>query len=296
MLYRTLGPSGMQVSLLGYGGWALGKKGWPGVDEKEARKTLEACIGQGINFFDTAPVYGFGRSEQVLGEALSGMRQQIIIATKCGLRWDEQGYVKHNLSADSIAWEIERSLRRLRTDYIDLYQIHWPDRHTPLEESLKKLSELQAQGIIRHIGVSNFSPKLLEQALSLAPVVSVQEPYNMLQREAEEALLPLCRRHCLGFICYSPLAQGMLAGNLGTAFKPGRHDVRRLNPLYRNRELFAAGLALAKKNQPGPAAAALAFVAQQEAVSTMLVSMTQRKHLAENYAALVHAGGWQSRD
>ncbi len=98
MLYRALGLSGMQVSLLGYGGWALGKKGWPGVDEKEARKTLEACIGQGINFFDTAPVYGFGRSEEVLGEALSGMRQQVIIATKCGLRWDDRGYVKHNLS------------------------------------------------------------------------------------------------------------------------------------------------------------------------------------------------------
>jgi aryl-alcohol dehydrogenase-like predicted oxidoreductase len=280
----------MQVSLLGYGGWALGKKGWPGVDEKEARKTLEACIEKGINFFDTAPVYGFGRSEEVLGEALSGMRQQIIIATKCGLRWDDRGYVKHNLSRDSIAWEIERSLQRLRTEYIDLYQIHWPDRHTPLEDTLEKLIELQAQGLIRHIGVSNFSPELLEKARAFAPVVSVQEPYNMLQREAEEAVLPLCRRLGLGFICYSPLAQGLLGNALSPDFRPGRHDVRRLNPLYRNRELFAAGMALVEKNQPDPAAAALAFVAQQAAVSTMLVSMTQRKHLAANCTALLHAG------
>lgn len=290
MLYRTLGPSGMKVSLLGYGGWALGKKGWPGVDEKEAGKTLEACIGQGINFFDTAPVYGFGRSEEVLGEALSGMRQQVIIATKCGLRWNDRGSVKHNLSQDSIAWEIEQSLQRLRTDYIDLYQIHWPDTHTPLEETMKKLTELQAQGVIRHIGVSNFSPELLEKARALAPVVSVQEPYNMLQREAEAAVLPLCRRLGLGFICYSPLAQGLLSNTLSPDFKPGRHDVRRLNPLYRNPELFTAGMALVEKNQPDPAAAALAFVARQEAVSTMLVSMTQQKHLAENCTALLHAG------
>jgi aryl-alcohol dehydrogenase-like predicted oxidoreductase len=280
----------MQVSLLGYGGWALGKKGWPGVDEKEARKTLEACIGQGINFFDTAPVYGFGRSEEVLGDVLSGLRQQVIIATKCGLRWDERGYVKHNLSSDSISWEIERSLRRLRTDYIDLYQIHWPDRHTPLEETLGKLVELQAQGVIRHIGVSNFSRELLEKARALARIVSVQEPYNMLQRGAEAELLPLCRRLGLGFICYSPLAQGLLGNGLSPDFKPGRHDVRRLNPLYRNREVFAAGMALAKKIKPA-AAAALAFIARQEAVSTILVSMTQRKHLAENCTSLLRADG-----
>jgi aryl-alcohol dehydrogenase-like predicted oxidoreductase len=288
MLYRTLGQSGMQVSLLGYGGWAMGKKGWPGVDEKEARKTLEACIEMGINFFDTAPVYGFGHSEEVLGEALGSLRQQIIIATKCGLRWNDRGYVKHNLTRDSIAWEIEHSLRRLKTDYIDLYQMHWPDHQTPLEETLEKLKELKAQGVIRHIGVSNFSRELLEQARALAPIVSVQEPYNMLQRGAEAALLPLCRQLSLGFICYSPLAQGILGGNLCAAFKPGRHDIRRLNPLYRNREAFGAGMALVEKYHPDPAAAALAFVARQEAVSTILVSMTQRKHLAENCASLLH--------
>jgi aryl-alcohol dehydrogenase-like predicted oxidoreductase len=282
MLYKTLGPSGMQVSLLGYGGWALGKKGWPGVDEKEALKTLEACIGQGINFFDTAPVYGFGRSEELIGETLAGIRPQIIIATKCGLRWDDRGRIKHNLTGDSIRWELEQSLRRLKTDYIDLYQIHWPDRHTPLEETLETLTALNVQGVIRHIGLSNFSPQLLKKALTLAAIVSVQQPYNMLQREAEAALLPLCSQLGIGFICYSPLAQGLLGGSLSEDFKPGRHDVRRLNPLYRNRETFQAAIALVKNITPCPAAQSLAFAARQEAVSTLLVSMTRRAHLVEN--------------
>ena len=289
MHYRTLGPSNIQVSLLGYGSWALGKKGWPGIDEKEAVKTLEACIGQGINFFDTAPIYGFGRSEELLGEALSCIRPQVIIATKCGLRWDDRGYVRHDLSRNSILWEIEQSLRRLKTDYIDLYQIHWPDRRTPLEETLETLAELKEQGVIRHIGVSNFTPELLEKALAIGSIVSVQQPYNMLQREAETAMLPLCRRHGIGFICYSPLAQGLLGGSIRYDFKPGRHDVRRLNPLYRNREIFQAGIALVENMKPCPAAESLAFVARQADVTTMLVSMTRRSHLSENCRTITSA-------
>jgi len=276
----------MQVSLLGYGGWALGKKGWPGVDEKEARKTLEAAIDRGVNFFDTAPIYGFGRSEEVLGEVLLGMRQKIFIATKCGLRWDGRGYVKHDLTAASITWELEQSLKRLKTDYIDLYQIHWPDKNTPLEETLEALCRMQQQGVIRQIGVCNFTAELILQALGHAAIASVQQLYNMLERDAEAAILPLCRDQHLGFICYSPLAQGLLAGNFTRDYKPGRHDVRRLNPLYRNREAFAAGIALVENSSSSPAAEALAFVARQEAVCTLLVSMTQRKHLSENCSAL----------
>ena len=286
MEYRLLGNSGMQVSLLGYGGWALGKKGWPGVDETEARRTLEAAIDRGINFFDTAPIYGFGHSEEVLGDVLSGMRQRVFIATKCGLRWDDRGYVKHDLTADSITLELEQSLKRLKTNYIDLYQIHWPDKNTPLEETLGALSSLQKQGVIRHIGVCNFTAELILQTLGHTDIASVQQLYNMLQREAEAAILPLCRDHSLGFICYSPLAQGLLAGNFTSDYKPGRHDVRRLNPLYRNREAFEAGIAVVEKTKSSPASEALAFIARQEAVSTLLVSMTKRQHLSENCSAL----------
>jgi aryl-alcohol dehydrogenase-like predicted oxidoreductase len=286
MRYRALGSSGLQVSLLGYGGWALGKKGWPGVDEKEALATLEAAIAGGINFFDTAPIYGFGRSEEVLGGALSGMRQKIFIATKCGLRWDGRGHVRHDLTADSITWELEQSLKRLKTDYIDLYQIHWPDKNTPFEETLEALGTLKKQGVIRHIGLCNFSAELIMQALGHAAIASVQQLYNMLERDVEAAILPLCSDHNLGFICYSPLAQGLLAGNFNREYKPGSRDVRRLNHLYRNREAFEAGIALVEKIKPRPAAESLAFVARQQAVSTMLVSMTQRRHLEENCRAL----------
>jgi aryl-alcohol dehydrogenase-like predicted oxidoreductase len=286
MHYKPLGLTGMQVSLLGYGGWALGKKGWPGVDEREALSTLEAAIASGINFFDTAPIYGFGRSEEVLGDALSGMRQKIFIATKCGLRWDDRGHVRHDLTADSIMWEIEQSLKRLKTDYIDLYQIHWPDKTTPIEKILITLCTLKKQGVIRHIGLCNFTAELITQALCHAPIASVQQRYNMLERDAEADILTLCGDHHLGFICYSPLAQGLLAGNFTRDYTPGSRDVRRLNPLYRNREAFEAGIALVEKIKPRPAAEALAFVARQQAVSTMLVSMTQRRHLAENCRAL----------
>jgi len=286
MHYKPMGLTGMQVSLLGYGGWALGKKGWPGVDEKEARSTLEAAIASGINFFDTAPIYGFGRSEEVLGDALSGMRRNIFIATKCGLRWDDRGHVQHNLTTNSITWELEQSLRRLKTDYIDLYQIHWPDKNTPIEETLEALGKLKAQGVVRHIGLCNFTAELIRQALRHAAIASVQQLYNMLERDAEAAILPLCHDHNLGFICYSPLAQGLLAGNFTGDYKPGSRDVRRLNPLYRNREAFDAGIALVEKIKSRPAAESLAFVARQQAVSTILVSMTQRRHLKENCRAL----------
>ncbi len=286
MNYRPLGKTGMQVSLLGYGGWALGTKGWPGVDEKEAVKTLEGAIDRGINFFDTAPIYGFGRSEEILGDVLPGKRQHIFLATKCGLRWDNRGYVKHDLTADSIRWELDQSLRRLKTDYIDLYQIHWPDKNTPLEETLKALCALRSEGCIRHIGVSNFTAENIEKALGHTGIASVQQQYNMLQRDAESSILPICRDRSLGFICYSPLAQGLLAGKFSRDYKPGKRDVRRHNPLFRSRDAFEAGITLVEKAGSCPAAQALAFVACQEAVSTMLVSMTQRRHLLENCKAL----------
>lgn len=289
MDYRPLGTTGMRVSLLGYGGWALGKKGWPDVDEKEAVRTLEAAVDKGVNFFDTAPMYGFGRSEEIIGEVLAGRRRDIFLATKCGLRRDGRGQVKHDLSPDSINREFDQSLRRLKTDYIDLYQVHWPDKHTPLEDTLEALAVLQAQGAIRHIGVCNFSAGLIAETLRHASIASVQQLYNMLQRDAEGEIMPLCSRLGLGFIAYSPLAQGLLAGNFNADYRPGSRDVRRLNPLYRNREAFVSGLAHVAGMGSRPAAAALAFVARQPAVSTVLVSMTRRRHLEENCSALARA-------
>lgn len=286
MQYRRLGKSDLQVSLLGYGAWALGKKGWPDVDEREARNALETCLEHGINFFDTAPVYGFGRSEERLGEILSGVRHQVILATKCGLRWDNRGRVFHDLSSDALHSDIHASLARLKTDYIDLYQIHWPDRRTPLQETMETLNSLKAQGIIRHIGVCNFTAELLTEARQYSDITSVQCLYNMLQQDAAKDLLPCCREHGLGVLCYSPLAQGILGGKFRDDFKPGKHDIRHLNPLFKNTKRFRDAVAFSQSLPEPPAAAALGFLAGQAGVSSILVSMTRPEHVLENIKAI----------
>lgn len=282
MEYRKLGKSNLKISLLGYGAWALSKKGWGDVDPKEAARTVEQAVEHGINFFDTAPVYGFGKSEQLLGELLSPVRNKVLIATKCGLRWNDRGRIFHDLSRDSLLREIDTSLERLKTDYIDLYQIHWPDKKTALSETLDTLTELKNSGTVRHIGVSNFNLTLLEQAAGLADITALQSRYNLLQRDAETELLPYCRQNNIGFVCYSPLAQGILSGKIKPDFKPGRQDVRRLNPLFRNREVFCRSMAFVKRLPQPPALSALKFLSKTDGVTSILVSMTRIKHLLEN--------------
>lgn len=287
MRYTKLGQSDLNVSLLGYGAWALGKKGWPGVDEQEAVRTIELALNHGVNFFDTAPVYGFGRSEEMLGEVLNAVRKSVILATKCGLRRDDRGRVFHDLSRDAIYKDIEGSLKRLKTDYIDLYQIHWPDKKRPLEETFKTLNSLREQNIIRYIGVCNFNIVLLKHAMTLGEIISIQNVYNMLQKDVETEHLPFCRTQELGFICYSPLAQGILAGGITDGFKPGKHDIRRLNPLFRNKIKLLECIAFTRTLPHPPASAALSFLARQQGVSSILVSMTRRTHLLENIRALI---------
>lgn len=286
MQYRQLGSSGLTVSRIGCGTWALGGRGWGAHNEREARAALEACFEGGINFFDTAPVYGFGRSEQVLGEALKSVRSRVILATKCGLVWNDSGQVRHDLSRASLRRDLEASLQRLQTDYIDLYQIHWPDRRTPLADTIDELLGFQRSGAVRHIGVCNFSEQLLQNACGLASVVSIQQLYNLLQQDEARDVLPLCREHSLGFIAYSPLAQGVLAGEMGPDARPGLRDVRRRNPLYRDPERFEQAVRFAAR-LPRPAAhAALGFLFEQPEITCALVGMTRREHVAANIAAL----------
>jgi aryl-alcohol dehydrogenase-like predicted oxidoreductase len=282
MEYRKLGQSNLEVSLIGYGGWALSGKGWGDVNKKEALETVEKSIENGINFFDTAPVYGFGKSEELLGILLSSVRKKVIIATKCGLRWDDRGRVFHDLTRDAVLRDIESSLARLKTDYIDLYQIHWPDKKTELNETLDTLNELKKDGVIRFIGLSNFNTELLGKATDLAEITSLQALYNMLQRDAEREFLPFCKKNRVGFICYSPLAQGILSGKINEDFKPGRHDVRRFNPLFRSRDKFRECIAFTKELSSSTGFKALKFLADKEEVSSILISMTKVKHLMEN--------------
>jgi aryl-alcohol dehydrogenase-like predicted oxidoreductase len=278
MIYRRLGKSDSKISVLGFGCWALAKHGWKDVNQEEAIKTLEKSVDIGINFFDTAPIYGFGKSEELVGEVLKGNRKNVLIATKCGLRWSKFGKVSHDLSRDSIKYEVEASLKRLKTDYIDLYQIHWPDDKTPLSKVFSSLEELKREGVIKNIGVSNFNLGLLKEACELSDVVSVQEQYNLLQRGVEDSILPFCIEKSIGFMAYSPLAQGILSGKVGKEYKLGKNDVRRFNPLFRDREAFEK----VEKLEKPLAKTALKYVLEKEGVSSVLVSMTKIRHLLEN--------------
>ena len=219
MQTRQLGNSDLHITPVGYGAWAIGGSGWQFAwghqDDEESVGAIHRSLELGVNWIDTAAVYGLGHSEEVVARALkswSGPRPYVF--TKCGLRWDSNGQVQKVLSADSLRGEVEDSLRRLGTEVIDLYQIHWPpDPDSPvLEEGWTTLADLKREGKVRWIGVSNFSVQQLRRAQSVAPVTSLQPPYSLLHREVEGEILPFCRRENIGVIVYSPMASGLLTG------------------------------------------------------------------------------------
>lgn len=215
MKTRTLGRNGPKLTVIGFGAWAIGGSwafGWGASDDKESIKAIHRGLDLGINWIDTAAVYGLGHSEELVSQALRGIRNEVFIATKCGMVWNEQGVVTKSLKPESIRREVEASLRRLQTDHIDLYQFHWPDPDTPVEDSWKTMADLKREGKIRYIGVSNFSVAELERCQSIAPVQSLQPPYNMLRRDVEKDLLPFCGRNGIGVVVYSPMASGLLTG------------------------------------------------------------------------------------
>ncbi len=227
MEYRRLGSSDLNISVIGYGAWGIGGAPfWSNEGDDPSLKSIKKAYDLGINFFDTAPVYGFGHSERLIGKALKPVRDKVIIATKCGLVWDREqlGSIKKVAKRDSILKEINQSLERLDTDYIDLYQVHWPDVDTPQEETMQALMEIQQQGKIRHIGVSNYNVQQMQDCLKVGPVVSLQPEYSLLQRKIEKEIVPFCLVHDIGIIAYSPLASGVLTGkyNAQTKFKDWR--------------------------------------------------------------------------
>jgi aryl-alcohol dehydrogenase-like predicted oxidoreductase len=212
---KRLGHSDLFITPIGFGAWAIGGDGWEfgwgEQDDKASVNAIHRALDLGVNWIDTAAVYGMGHSEQVVAHALrtwSGPRPYIF--TKCGLRWDEQGYVHRSLYANSIRSECEDSLRRLNVDVIDLYQIHWPTEE--LEEGLGTMARLQKEGKVRWIGVSNFDVDELRRAQMIAPITSLQPPYSLVRREVEQEILPYCRSYGLGVIVYSPMASGLLTG------------------------------------------------------------------------------------
>ncbi|MBI3793311.1 MAG: aldo/keto reductase [Nitrospinae bacterium] len=210
----------MSVSRLAFGAWQIGGPPfWKSTDDDTAIKTIEAALECGINFFDTAPVYGLGHSEELIGMALKKHRDKVFIATKCGLLWDAQEKIHRSLKQDSIREEVADSLRRLGLDYIDLYQIHFPSPDDPIEKAIETLAELKAEGKIRAIGVSNFDVPTLKKAVGVARVDTLQPKYNLLERDAEKELLPFCLENNIAVTAYSPLASGLLTGKYTSAHK-----------------------------------------------------------------------------
>jgi len=220
MKYRELGNTGMKFSEIAFGAWQIGGAPfWESKGDKVSKEAIEAALVSDINIFDTAPVYGFGRSEELIGEVLKPHRDNIFIATKCGLRWKKEDLstLYRDLKPKSIREEVEISLRRLKTDRIDLYQIHWPSSDDPIGPTMDELAKLKHEQKIMAIGVSNFDLPLLREAVKIAPVDSIQPKYNLLERDIENELLPFCREEGIGVLAYSPLASGLLSGKYNSA-------------------------------------------------------------------------------
>lgn len=212
MQRRRLGKSNLDVSVVGLGTWAMGDDFFGSVDDNQSIEAIQSAIDSGINFIDTAPAYGAGHSEEVVGRAIKGRREEVVLATKVGIVRTPDGGFERNLQPESIRQEVEDSLRRLGVDTIDLYQIHWPDPKTPMEDSLEALVKIREQGKFRYLGVSNFDTSQMTEAEKQAGIVSLQPQYSLLVREAEDDLLPFCREHNLGVLSYGTLAGGILTG------------------------------------------------------------------------------------
>jgi len=237
----------IKMSRVAIGTWAIGGWMWGGTDEAESVSTIRAALDHGINLIDTAPAYGFGRSEEIVGKAIgeAGLRSRVLIATKVGLEWDN-GKVFRNASRARLMQEVEDSLRRLRTDTIDIYQVHWPDPLVAIEETAEAMHALFRQGKIRAIGVSNFSIEQIEQFRRVAPLHVLQSPYNLFERGIEAGLLPYCRKNGIAMLGYGALCRGLLAGRMrpDTVFKGD--DLRRIDPKFQAPR-FAQYLAAVQK-------------------------------------------------
>ncbi len=218
---RQLGNSDMQLTAIGFGAWAIGggdwQYAWGSQDDNESIGAIQRALDSGVNWIDTAAVYGLGHSEEVVAKALHGRAKKPFVFTKCSLPWSHQAskkdrVIQHSLKRDSIRAELEASLRRLRMEAVDLYQIHWPNPEQDIEEGWETLARLKEEGKARHIGVSNFSVAQMKRVAKIAPITSLQPPYSMLNRWVEQEILPYCEQHAIGVINYSPMLSGMLTG------------------------------------------------------------------------------------
>ena len=234
----NIGSTSLKTSRIGLGTWAIGGWQWGGTNEAASIATIRTAVERGVTLIDTAPVYGFGRSEEIVGKALAegGLRNHVQLATKVGLAWQD-GVIYRDSRPARIRREVEDSLRRLRTDVIDLYQVHWPDLETPFAETARTLDDLRSEGKIRAIGVSNFSPAQMDAFRAFARLDAEQPPYNLFEREIEADVLPYARRTALTVLSYGALCRGLLSGRISAATKFEGDDLRKVDPKFQGARL-----------------------------------------------------------
>ncbi|MCG8346075.1 MAG: aldo/keto reductase [Chlorobiales bacterium] len=280
---RKFGTTGMEITPIGFGSWAIGGEnwshGWGPQDNNKAVEAIERALELGINWIDTAAVYGLGHSEKLVAKALEGIAEKPYIFTKCSLVWDNERNISNSLKRDSIWRECESSLMRLKTDSIDLFQIHWPSPDEDIEEGWRAMAELKEEGLVKHIGVSNFNAEQMKRAQSIAPVESLQPPYSMLRRGIEQEILPFCMEHDIGVIVYSPMLCGMLSGAMTRerALNLPESDWRRNNKEFQeprlghNLELVELLRTIGKKHGASPGEVAVAWTLRHPGVTAAIV-------------------------
>lgn len=284
------GNTDLEVSVIVLGTWVTGGWAWGGADEEESRRTILKALELGINFIDTAPVYGFGQSEEIVGQAIRqwGDQNEVIIATKCGLEWDERQNIRRNASPQRIEYEVDQSLRRLGVDRIDLYQIHWPDLSVPFEESMETMLKLQQSGKIRYVGLSNFNREQMESCLKVGPVHSLQPPYNIFERDAENDLLPFCVENNIATLTYGGLCRGLLTGKFSGNEEFPRGDLRRADPKFKPDRFKQYVNAvedfrkIAARYGKSPAQFALRWALQQRGVTTVIAGARTARQVEDN--------------
>ncbi len=309
MQYKPLGTSGIEASTVMLGSWAIGGWMWGGTEEKDAVRAIHAALDNGITAIDTAPVYGFGFSEELVGKAIKDRRNSVVVATKCGLIWhaargthafdsDKQAFrpsgsihVYRCLAPETIRYEVEQSLRRLQTGYVDLYQTHWQDPTTPIEETMAELLKLKQEGKIRAIGVSNATPTQMSAYRAAGGLDSDQEKYSMLDRKMESGQLAYCQKNSIAFLAYSPLALGLLTGTISGETVFGEGDLRRNNPRFAPDNLAKVSALL---DELRPIAGqyditlpqlVIAWTLQQPGCTHALVGARSERHARENALA-----------
>ncbi|MEA2707657.1 MAG: hypothetical protein QOF78_258 [Phycisphaerales bacterium] len=311
MQMRQLGTSDLKISPIIFGAWAIGGWMWGGQDQADSIEAIRASIDNGVTTIDTAAIYGMGFSEQIVAKGIRGKRDKVQLATKCGMRWDslaegDQGsdpwpqkdnegndvVIRKNARPASIVYECEQSLKRLQTDHIDLYQIHWPDVSTPVEDSMRAMVKLKEQGKIRAIGVSNYDVEWLRNAEKVTKIASNQPPYSLMQRKIEKEILPYCREHKIGVIVYSPLERGLLTGKVPPErkFPDGDHRAEHkfFTPEMRQKVLDALATIkpIADKHKASFAQLAINWTIHEPGITAALVGARNAEQATHNAGAM----------